>query len=169
MPKLNPIALSIICALSVAGCANTTQKRAAQQPTVQPLLTVNHGGYSAESLYRLGRSFEGQRRYEQAIAAYRAAIDRDPLKVDSYTGLGMVLAAQQRYEDAVRQFQAAVVLAPDTAYVHNNLGYAYMLAGQYAQAVKALEEAQRLDGTHERTNENLRVAKERLGPAPVAA
>src|SRR5688572_14008102 len=170
MLKINPIAVSLVCGLSVVGCTSITHKTS-QPPQVQPVLAVNHGGYSAESLYRLGRSFEGQGRYEQAIAAYREALNRDPLKVDAYTGLGMALAAQQRYEDAIRQFQAAVVLAPDTAYLHNNLGYAYMLAGQYGEAVKALEDAQRLDGSHERTNENLRAAKERLGPAsaPVSA
>src|SRR5688572_4962491 len=167
MLKLNPIALSLVCGLSVAGCTSITQKTS-QPPQVQPVLAVNHGGYSAESLYRLRRSFEGQGRYEQAIAAYREALNRDPLKLDAYTGLGMALAAQRRYEDAIRQFEAAVVLAPDTAYLHNNLGYAHMLAGQYGEAVKALEEAQRLDGSHERTNENLRLAKERLGPAPAA-
>ena len=167
MLKLNPIALSLMCGLAVAGCTSITQKTS-QPSQVQPVLAVHHGGYSAESLYRLGRSFEGQGRYEQAIAAYREALNRDPLRVDAYTGLGMSLAAQRRYDDAIRQFQAAVVLAPETAYLHNNLGYAHMLAGQYGEAVKALEEAQRLDGAHARTNENLRLAKERLGPAPAA-
>ena len=165
MLKLNPIALSLVCGLSVAGCASITQKTG-QPAAVQPVIAVNHAGYSAESLYRLGRSFEGQGRYEQAIGAYREALRRDPRMVDAYTGLGMALAAQQRYQDAIRQFQAAVVLAPEKAYLHNNLGYAYMLAGQYTEAVTALEEAQRLDGSHEKTNENLRLARERLGPAP---
>ena len=57
MLKLNPIAVSLVCGLSIAGCASTTQKTS-RPPQVQPVHAVNHGGYSAESLYRLGRSFE---------------------------------------------------------------------------------------------------------------
>jgi tetratricopeptide (TPR) repeat protein len=168
MPKLNPIALSVICALAMAGCASPMQKQADRPPAVEPMLNVNHGG-TAEGLYRLGRHFEGQRRYEPAINAYREALKRDPLMVEAYTGLGMSLAAQQRYDDAVRQFQAAVVLEPHAAHLHNNLGYAYLLSGQTEQAVKALEEAARLDPAHARSAENLRIAQAKLaGTAPQA-
>jgi tetratricopeptide (TPR) repeat protein len=166
MPRLNPLTLSVICALSITGCALPLQKQA-DQPAVQPVLAVRHG-VSAEGMRRLGRYFEGQARHEQAIAAYREALERDPLSVDAYTGLGMAFAALGRHEEAIRQFQAAAVLAPHEAYVHNNLGYAYLLGGANEQAVKALEEATRLGPRHERSRENLRIARERL-TATVAA
>src|SRR5512134_2829744 len=159
MPKLNRIAVSVIAALSMAGCASSIQKEAQQPPAVPPVLAVD----GAEGMYRLGRYYEGQARFEQAINAYREAIRRDPLMVEAYTALGTSLAGQQRYDDAIRQFQAAIVLAPDAAHLHNNLGYAYLLSGQTEQAVKALEEAQRLDPTHARSAENLRMARIRLG------
>lgn len=169
MPRLAPIALSVICALAMAGCAMTPQKQA-DQPAVQPVLAVKHG-VTGEGMYRLGRYFEGQARYEKAIAAYREALKRDPLSVEAYTGLGMALAAQRRYGEAIRQFQAAVVLAPHAAYLHNNLGYAYLLSGAGEDAVKALEEARRLDPGHEKSRENLRIAQEKVAaaPAPSAA
>ena len=162
MPKLNRITLSVIAALSMAGCASSIQKQAEQPPAVQPVLSV-HDVVTAEGMYRLGRYYEGQARFELAINAYREAIRRDPLMVEAYTALGTSLAAQQRYEDAIRQFQAAIVLAPNAAYLHNNLGYAYFLSGQTEQAIKALEEAQRLDPGHARSAENLRVAQAKLG------
>lgn len=173
MPRLNPLALSVICALSITGCALPLQKQA-DPPAVQPVLTVRHG-VSAEGMRRLGRYFEGQARHEQAIAAYREALERDPLSVDAYTGLGMAFAALGRHEEAIRQFQAAAVLAPHEAYVHNNLGYAYLLGGANEQAVKALEEATRLEPRHEKSRENLRIAQGRLtamataSPRPVPA
>jgi tetratricopeptide (TPR) repeat protein len=159
MPKLNRIAVSVIAALSMAGCASSIQKEAQQPPVVPPVLAVD----GAEGMYRLGRYYEGQARFEQAINAYREAIRRDPLRVEAYTALGTSLAAQQRYDEAIRQFQAAVVLEPNAAHLHNNLGYAYVLSGQTEQAVKALEEAQRLDPTHARSAENLRTARTKLG------
>ena len=173
MPKLHPIALSVICALAMGGCASPMQKQPDRPLAVEPVLNINPGA-SAEALTRLGRYFEGQRRYEQAVNAYREAIKRDPLMVEAYTGLGMSLAAQQRYDDAVRQFQAAIVLEPQATHLHNNLGYAYLLSGQTEQAVQALEEAQRLDPEHAKSAENLRMAKARLGntvsqPAPQRA
>lgn len=163
MPRLAPIALSVICALAMAGCAMTPQKQA-DQPAVQPVLAVKHG-VTGEGMYRLGRYFEGQARYEKAIAAYREALKRDPLSVEAYTGLGIALAAQRRYGEAIRQFQAAVVLAPHAAYLHNNLGYAYLLSGAGEDAVKALEEARRLDPGHEKSRENLRIAQEKVAAA----
>lgn len=163
MPRLNPIALSVIWALSIAGCAMPLQKQA-DQPAVQPVLAVKHG-VTGEAMYRLGRYFEGQARYEKAIAAYREALKRDPLLVEAYTGLGMALAAQRRYDEAIRQFQAAVVLAPHVAYLHNNLGYAYLLSGAAEDAMKALEEARRLDPAHERSRENLRIAQASVAAA----
>jgi tetratricopeptide (TPR) repeat protein len=169
MPRLNPIAVSVICALSMAGCASPMQKQADRPPAVHPTLAINHGGVTGEGMYRLGRYFEGQARYDRAIALYREALKRDPLLVEAYTGLGMALAAQQRYEDAVRQFQAAVVLEPHAAHLHNNLGYAYLLSDQTEQAVKALEEARRLDPAHARWAKNLRLAQAKLaGTAPQA-
>jgi tetratricopeptide (TPR) repeat protein len=159
MPKLNRIAVSVIGALAMAGCAIPIQKEAQQPPAVQPVLAVD----GAEGMYRLGRYYEGQARFEPAINAYREAIRRDPLMVEAYTALGTSLAAQQRYDDAIRQFQAAIVLTPNVAHLHNNLGYAYLLSGQTEQAVRALEEAQRLDPVHARSAENLRIAQAKLG------
>lgn len=164
MPRPHPIALAVVCALSVAGCAISPQERASQPPALQPALVANQG-ITAQGMYRLGRYFEGQARYGQAIAAYREALRRDPLLVEAYTGLGLALAAQQRYHEAIRQFQAAVVLAPHAAYLHNNLGYAYLLSGADQEALKALEEARRLDPGHEKSGENLRIAQAKLGAA----
>ena len=162
MPKLNQIAVAVIGALAMAGCAIPVQNEAQQPPAVQPVLTV-HDGFTAEGMYRLGRYYEGQARFEPAINAYREAIRRDPLMVEAYTALGTSLAAQQRYDEAIREFQAAIVLAPNAAHLHNNLGYAYFLSGQTVEAVKVLEEAQRLDRTHARSAENLRIAQAKLG------
>ncbi|HZM35978.1 MAG TPA: LytR C-terminal domain-containing protein [Burkholderiales bacterium] len=162
MPRLNQIAISVIGALSMAGCAIPIQQEPQQPPAVQPHLTV-HDGLTAESMYRLGRYYEGQARFEPAIIAYREAIRRNPRMVEAYTGLGMSFAGQERYDEAIRQFQAAVVLAPDAAHLHNNLGYAYLLRGQTEQSVKALEQAQRLDPAHAKSAENLRIALAKLG------
>jgi Tfp pilus assembly protein PilF len=163
MSRLKPIALSVVCAFSMAGCAGLSQKQAEQPPAAQPLRAAHHGPVTAEGMYRLGRYWEGQGRVAQAIVAYSEALKRDPLLVEAYTRLGMALASQRRYEEAVRQFQAAAVLEPQAASAHNNLGYAYLLSGSTEQAVKAFEEARRLDPGHEKARENLRIARAKAG------
>ena len=143
MPKLNRIAVSPSAPFPWLAAPAPFRRRRSNRRRSSPFsasMTV-----TAEGMYRLGRYYEGQARFEQAINAYREAIRRDPLMVEAYTALGTSLAAQQRYDEAIRQFQAAIVLAPNAAHLHNNLGYAYLLSGQTEQAVKALEEAQRLD------------------------
>jgi tetratricopeptide (TPR) repeat protein len=164
MPKLNRIAVAVIGALAMAGCAVPIQNEARQPPGLKPVLNV-HDAMTAEGMYRLGRYYEGQARFDLAINAYREAIRRDPLMGEAYAALGISLAAQQRYNDAIFEFQAALVLEPHAAHAHNNLGYAYLLSGQTERAVSALEEAQRLDPAHARSAENLRIARARLGNA----
>ena len=166
MPKLNRIAVYVIGALAIAGCASPVSNQAGSRGAVQPVLSVQDA-VTAEGMYRLGRYYEGQARYDLALSAYREAIRRDPLMVAAYTALGTSLAAQQRYDEAIREFQAAIVLAPHVAHLHNNLGYAYLLSGQTEQAVKALEEAQRLDPVHAKSAENLRVARGQPGKSAV--
>jgi Flp pilus assembly protein TadD len=165
MSRLKPIALSVMCALSMVACANAPQQQADQPQAAQPMRAAGHGPVTGEGMYRLGRFYEGQGRHAQAMAAYREALKRDPLLVEAYTRLGMALAQERRYEEALRQFQAAVVLEPQAASAHNNLGYAYLLNGSTEQAVKALEEARRLDPGHDRARENLRIAQAKLGRA----
>ena len=170
MPKLNQIAVYVIGALAMAGCASSVRNEG-PPPAVQPVLSVQDA-VTPEGMFRLGRYYEGQARYDMAINAYREAIRRDPLMVQGYTALGTSLAAQQRYDEAIREFQAAIVLAPNAAHLHNNLGYAYLLSGQTEQAVKALEEAQRLEPAHAKSAENLRVARGQPGksdPQPVSS
>jgi hypothetical protein len=161
MPKLNPMVLAVMCALSLAGCASS-KAPAERSAAVEPVLAVNHGGVSAEGLFRLGRYFEGQARREQAIFAYREALRRDPLQVEVYNRLGMLLGESGRHAEAIHEFQAAIALASNRADLYNNLGFAYLLAGKDAEAARALEEAQRLEPTLAKVTDNLRIAKTRL-------
>lgn len=162
MSRLKPIALSIVCAFSIAGCSGLTRNQADPPPPAQPLRAASHAPVTGQAMYRLGRHREGQGRLAQAIVAYSEALKRDPLLVDAYTRLGMALASQGRHEEAVRQFQAAAVLEPRAASAHNNLGYAYLLSGATEQAVRAFEEARRLDPGHAKAGENLRAARAKL-------
>jgi len=152
MFRKKTIALSICGLFSMVGCASMSDQANWQ---VGPLYGVNDGGNTSEQLYRLGEYYKGRVRYDQAIKAYKAALDRDPGLAEAHNGLGVVYSRQGRYGEAIREFHDAIAIAPRSAYLYNNLGYAYLLQGSNERAMEALEEARRLDPTNKKVLRNL--------------
>jgi Tfp pilus assembly protein PilF len=170
MPKLTPIAFSVACALTITGCAgfSRTSPATSRGPLVQPVFSVQHSesGAITGAIYRVGRFFEDQGRYPQAIPLYREVIKREPKHVEARSSLGVSLVESGRYEEAIAEFEAAIAISPSSAYLHNNLGYALLLKGSNEQAIKALEVAHRLDPSPEQVaSYNLRLAHQRIAAA----
>jgi tetratricopeptide (TPR) repeat protein len=153
--KLIAFAVSTLC---VAGCASLAPRQANVPLKMQPAFGVQHGGVTAEAMVRIGRYFQGQRRYEEAIAAYHEALAQDPALADARNGLGVIYAIQGRLDAAIVQFRAAIAQAPDAAHLRNNLGYALLLRGDDGAAT-VFEDALRLDPDNERAQQNLRLAQ----------
>src|SRR5262245_15815312 len=156
---------AVLCvggAFGLAGCASVKISNTDQSWTPQPALSVNHGGPKAEAMYRLGRFYQGQRRYAEAIAAYRHALALDPGNVDAQNGLGVIYAEQGRHEEAVQALRAAIAASPRAAYLRNNLGYVLLLQGSNEKAVEVLEEAMRLEPGNATARDNLVIGYERL-------
>lgn len=162
MFKLKTIVLSVCGVFSITGCASWTGHGGEREWRIGPSYGIEHGGATPEGMYRLGRYYQGRISYDQAIAAYRAALEQDRNFADAHNGLGVIYASQGRYDEAIREFQMAISVAPQLAYLYNNLGYAYLLRGSNEKAVKALQEARRLDPGNEKTLHNLVLAHQRL-------
>jgi tetratricopeptide (TPR) repeat protein len=156
MFRKKTIALSMCGLFSMVGCSSTSDQA---NWRIDPLYGVKHSSETPKDLYRLGQYYKGRVRYDQAIAAYKAALERDPGFADAHNGLGVVYARQGRYEEAIREFQNAITIAPQSAYFYNNLGYAYLLQGSNERAMKTLEEAQRLDPSNKKVMKNLKLAR----------
>jgi Tfp pilus assembly protein PilF len=156
MFRKKTIALSICGLFSMVGCASMSDQANWQ---VEPVYGVKDGGKTSAELYRLGQYYQRRVRYDQAITAYKAALDRDPGLAEAHNGLGVVYARQGRYEEAIREFRDAIAIAPRSAYLYNNLGYAYLLQGSIEPATEALEEARRLDPANKKVLRNLSLAR----------
>lgn len=156
MFRKTTIALSICGLFSMGGCASMSDQASWQ---IEPLYGVKHSSETPKDLYRLGQYYKARARYEQAIAAYKAALERDPSFADAHNGLGVVYARQGRFEEAIRAFQNAIAIAPQAAYFYNNLGYAYLLQGSTERAMDTLEEAKRLDPSNKKVMKNLKLAR----------
>ena len=154
-------AASIIPLLS--SCSSQQQTADSKQWNIKPAYNVRHSTETPESYYRLGRYYQGQKRHDQALAAYQKALDLDGNFAEARNGVGVIYAAQGRQQEAIEQFRLAAKLAPDAAHIQNNLGYALYLNKSYAEAVGALEQAVALSPDNRAAHTNLALALDKAG------
>jgi tetratricopeptide (TPR) repeat protein len=101
----------------------------------------------AEHAYLVGRTHHLERRPEQALRYYQAALQAAPAHVDARNGLASLYAEQGELDKAIELWEALTASAsgPESAYMVSNLGYAYFLRGDLASAQASLEKACLLD------------------------
>ncbi|MCK0510433.1 LytR C-terminal domain-containing protein [Aromatoleum buckelii] len=156
---LNPV----LAALLVSACS-TNPVMPENAWKIAPVQSVHHGATNdAAGYFALGRYKERRGANEEAIAAYREALDADPEHAAAWNALGSLQAALGRFEDGLRALERAVSLAPAASHLYNNLGYALLLAGRHDAAATSLRRAVELDGNNRRAWTNLATVYRRLG------
>lgn len=123
---------------------------------------------SADDAYLRGRNLHLERRYEEAIAAYQAALQTDPGHVNANNGLAIAYAEQRDFAKAIPIWRmltqgANMGSGQATAFLFGNLGYAYFLNGDHDNALVALEKACLLDPLNERAWQYLGETLQKLG------
>ena len=89
-----------------------------------------------------------QRRYPEALAAYRAAVAVDPGLASAHAGVGVALFQLQRYEEALPVLAHAFALRPDAPYagrLQRLMGWAALQLGHPEPAAAHFEHALQLD------------------------
>lgn len=162
--KNTRLIIPALCAIPLlSGCA-TSQKTAGNEAWgIQPTFHVTHSIETPDAYYQLGRYYQGQNRYEQAITAYQKALALDSGFVEARNGLGVVYARQGQQQKAIEQFRLAVTQAPNAAHIYNNLGYALYLSGAYAESASTLEHAVALEPANRSAHTNLALALDKVG------
>jgi tetratricopeptide (TPR) repeat protein len=110
---------------------------------------------AANDNYRRGRNLYLARRYDDAIAAYEAALRLDATHVNARNGLAIAYAEQRDFARAIPIWRdltrdATMASGPAAAFLFANLGYAYLLSGDFDAAQVALEKACLLDPLDQR-------------------
>ncbi|OIR17579.1 beta-barrel assembly-enhancing protease [mine drainage metagenome] len=165
LPAACCFALLSACATNKPVSLNQNVNHDTASWSVAPMATRTSND-SLASMYQIGRYYQGQNRYELAIAAYQRVLAADDGFVEARNGLGVVYSRQGKYREAIEAFQAAIKQAPKAAHIYNNLGYAYYLQGQYTKSVLTLEQATELDPTNLRALNNLGLAYAKKGNNP---
>ena len=152
-------ALPLLCGgVLLLGCGNPLLRQAPPAPLLS----------SADDAYLRGRNLHLERRHDEAIAAYRAALQSDASHVNASNGLAIAYAEQRDFEKAIpiwRELTRGATMASGTAtaFLFGNLGHAYFLNGQYDDALVALEKACLLDPLNHRAWQRLGETLQQLG------
>jgi spermidine synthase len=95
-----------------------------QQALTKEPRSANARANLGEIRYDQGTELLESRRYADAVARLREAVDLMPDSAEAHNDLGVALASLGRIEEATRHFQRAVELEPDFVEAHRNLGSA---------------------------------------------
>ncbi|MDO9051463.1 MAG: LytR C-terminal domain-containing protein [Methylotenera sp.] len=154
--------LPAVCCIALLSACASNQQAVVAPLTITPMIAKNSSD-NPKAMYQIGRYYQGQNRFDQAIKAYENALAVDSSFVEARNGLGVIYSRQGKYREAIEAFQIAIQQAPKAAHLYSNMGYAYYLQGRYVESVAALKQAAALDPTNQRALNNLGLAYAKTG------
>lgn len=103
-------------------------------------------GISAKAAALISQGFDliSEGRNQEAVAAFKQALKRQPDSYEAYYGLGWAYINLRQFAESLEASQEAVRLKPDYAEAHHHLGMAYERLGRAQEAIPAFKEAIRL-------------------------
>lgn len=134
--------------------ASTLKLHVAPPPREQPV--------DAEEWYERGVVLE-EEEPEEAVAAYRRALELDPDLADAHLNLGRLLHEAGTLEEAERHYRRALAALPGDATAAFNLGVVLQDRGRLAEAAEAYEAALAVDDALADAHYNLAGLYETLG------
>ena len=122
----------------------------------------------AGSWSNLGATLKAQGRADEAEAAYRNAIARDPSLANAYTNLGNLLTGRRQFDEAEAAYRRALAIAPEQPDAWRSLALCLLGAQRADEAKAAIEQALVLAPDHAAAHETL-ASLLRQGARPVQA
>jgi tetratricopeptide (TPR) repeat protein len=108
------------------------------RPSLRKALNLKPG--SAPALRLAGGQALTVGRWNEAIDLGNKAIERDPLRPNSYNNLGFALLAVERDAEAEAAYRKALELNPDGASRHQAIGLALLLRGKTDAALREMQQ-----------------------------
>ena len=82
------------------------------------------------NLVSLGMTYHLLQRDDEAVSAYKKAVELNPVKGEAFASLGSLYLGQGKYTEAVENLKKAAEFEPKIAVIHANLAVAYALNGE---------------------------------------
>ena len=108
----------------------------------------------------LGLYYGDQRRYEEAVKALRAAVERNPRDGTVRDYLGQLLQGLGREDEAAAEFEAAIAAEPQFAQPYINLAALHLRRGQPEKARPLLATVARFPSSGEEAEAIARMQRE---------
>ena len=120
------------CVQALKGLVDVTAKKGENQRALEALerLTTFHPQL-AEAHYGKGCLLGAMGRYDDEMAAYRAAIALKPDFTQAYVNMGVALRDLHRFDEALRQFGLAIEVDPNYAGARTNRAQTNLLLGDF--------------------------------------
>ncbi len=114
------------------------------EQSLRTALELNPSDAWAHAIYALELTYLG--RFDDAIAHFESALERDPLNTGSpvETDLGRVYELNGDLDGAMREWRRVLELDPDNRSTHRHMGNSYCQRGEYERGIELLERARTL-------------------------
>lgn len=99
---------------------------------------------SKEELYNRGMELFAENKLDEAIAAYRLALEADPNYADALHALAMTYSHQDKLDDAIEIGKRLIEAAPDDELAYTSLSIFYQQKGLIAEAEAVAAKARTL-------------------------
>ena len=109
---------------------------------IQSLNSIPDAQRSAKLYSALGYTYEQQKEYKNAIAAYRHAIELDRDNLDAIRGLAQNLMNDGQSDAALDQYKIIADANPDDAQTYVRMAEIYRKDGRFDQALDSLKKAE---------------------------
>jgi len=113
----------------------------------------------ARQIYLIGNRLVRQKKHDQAVEAFEAAIALKPDYADAHNGLGIAHQRAGRVDKAMAAYRRAIEISPGHAQAHSNLGAAHMDRNEPGLAITAYGRALEINKFHPTIRTNLAFAQ----------
>jgi tetratricopeptide (TPR) repeat protein len=146
--------------IGLAGCQQVPSRPGAPSPL--GLGSDARGGgttitpaQEADVQISMGRAAEQQGDLDQAMAAYRAALDRDRRRADAYARLAVLHDKQGKFHESAELYRKALAMQPGDPDIFCDIGYSFYLQRRWAEAEMNLRQSLAINPQHRRAHNNL--------------
>ncbi|NJL58348.1 MAG: tetratricopeptide repeat protein [Desulfobacteraceae bacterium] len=103
--------------------------------------TLTPNTYPPEYYSRMGMTLQAEGRFDEAVAAFRKALEMKPDMADACGNMGNVYLAQGKVEEAIDCYRKVLTVKPDSFEAYNNMGNCYLRLNRYEEAMSAFQKA----------------------------